>query len=56
MNNFVVGEIVELYFEKKRVLGNGSLVQILELRGEWAVVTTGCGQWLENLTNLRKVS
>lgn len=44
MNDFVVGEIVELYFEKRMVLGNGSLVQILELREESAVVTTGCGR------------
>lgn len=55
MNNFEVGEIVEFYVPNRMVSGNGTLVQILELRGEWAEVTTGCGCWLERLENLRKI-
>lgn len=56
MCDFSVGEVVEFWVKGRAVLGNGTLVQILELDGDRAVVTTGCGQWLEKLSNLRKTS
>ncbi len=56
MCDFSVGEVVEFWVEGRAVSGNGTLVQILELDVDWAVVTTGCSQWPEKLSNLRKTS
>ncbi|EHU2649449.1 hypothetical protein [Acinetobacter baumannii] len=56
MCKFSVGEVVEFWVVGRAVSGNGMQVQILEIDGDWAVVTTGCGQWPEKLSNLRKIS
>ena len=55
MSNFEVGEIVEFYVPNRNVTGNGTLVKILEISESWATVSTGCGEWPEKLTNLRKL-
>ncbi|WP_171076759.1 hypothetical protein [Acinetobacter sp. Ver3] len=55
MTEFYVGEIVEFHVPGRMILGDGTLVKILKITGEWAEVTTGCGCWLEKLENLRKI-
>ncbi|AXF41496.1 hypothetical protein SHAb15599_00142 [Acinetobacter phage SH-Ab 15599] len=54
---FQIGEIVELFYEGRTVVGNGSRVQLLEILGNgWVVVTTGISQWPERVSNIRKCS
>lgn len=53
---FNLGEVVQLDYSPKMVLGTGSLVQIIEVRSEdTVIVTTGCGQWMEYTKYLRKL-
>lgn len=53
---FKVGELVELDFRPAMVLGTGTIVKIIEIHSdEFVTITTGCGQWCENINNLRKI-
>ncbi|WP_336147068.1 hypothetical protein [Acinetobacter soli] len=53
---FQVGEVVELHYVGRMVLGSGCLVRIESIDDEYAVVTTGISSFLEKLINLRKIS
>lgn len=55
-SEFYPGEVVQLDYSPKMVLGTGSLVQILEVHSQdFVTVTTGCGQWMEFTKYLRKL-
>ncbi len=53
---FQIGEVVELHYVERMVLGNGCLVRIESIDDDYAVVTTGISSFLEKLINLRKIS
>ena len=53
---FQIGEVVELHYVGRMVLGNGRLVRIESIDDDYAVVTTGISSFLEKLINLRKIS
>ena len=58
MNNleFNAGEVVQLDYSPKFVIGTGSLVKILEvLNQDTVIVTAGCGQWMEYTKYLKKI-